>query len=79
MDDYYTQDKFLLIVDQRDKSDANTDIDDADDLQSPWINNPMVMANTNSGLWSSCLSISGKMLIFYVWCSFNIKFKLFYE
>jgi len=54
----FAKDKFLLIVDQRDKSDANTDIDDADDLQSPWINNPMVMANTNSGLWSSCLSIS---------------------
>ena len=24
-----------------------------------WLNNPDILANTNSGLWSSCLSISG--------------------
>ena len=24
-----------------------------------WLNNPSILANTNSGLWSSCLSISG--------------------
>ena len=25
-----------------------------------WLNNPNILANTNSGLWSSCLSISGE-------------------
>ena len=28
--------------------------------EKEWINNPNILANTNSGLWSSCLSISGE-------------------
>jgi len=51
----FAQDKFLLIIDENDKSDTD---DNDEDVQSQWINNPHVMANTNSGLWSSCLSIS---------------------
>ena len=54
----FYQDKFLLIIDENDKSDMD---DNDEDVQSQWINNPHVMANTNSGLWSSCLSISGKI------------------
>ena len=28
--------------------------------EKKWMNNPNILANTNSGLWSSCLSISGE-------------------
>ena len=30
-----------------------------------WLNNPNILANTNSGLWSSCLSISGEKYIIF--------------
>ena len=29
-----------------------------------WLNNPNILANTNSGLWSSCLSMSGEKYVF---------------
>ena len=29
-----------------------------------WLNNPNILANTNSGLWSSCLSMSGENYVF---------------
>ena len=29
------------------------------DTASVWLNNPDILANTNSGLWSTCLTVSG--------------------
>ena len=29
-------------------------------VTKPWLNNPSVMANTVSGLWSSCLFLNGR-------------------
>ena len=29
-------------------------------LRTDWLNNPSVMADSHNGLWSSCLSVSGR-------------------
>ena len=50
----YADGKLILFIDEK-NSDENTLAED----KMEWLNNPNVVANTNSGLWSSCLSISG--------------------
>ena len=32
-------------------------------LRADWLNNPSVMAESHNGLWSSCLSLSGRMRV----------------
>ena len=38
-----------------------------------WLNNPSILANTNSGLWSCCLSISGDYDYDYTIININQK------
>ena len=50
----YADGKLILFIDEK-NSDENTLEED----KMEWLNNPNVVANMHSGLWSSCLSVSG--------------------